>query len=134
MPKNNLKCVYFTLRAWSILLYFLHVCSDPKLNRSSHFSNAPEPSPSARAEQVSSVSNTLSGQLTFSDRKSFVPTASHHDTQIAAHEQSSAVVIEKEPQTPASKLADSSITSALNVQFPTSSPGRIFRKLDNLGQ
>jgi hypothetical protein len=114
-------------------LYFLHVCSDPKLNRSSHFSNASEPSPSARAELVSSVSNTLSGHLTFSDRKSLVPTASHHDIQIAAHEQSSAVVIEKEPQT-ASKLADSSITSASNVQFPTSSPGRIFRKLDNLGQ
>jgi len=44
------------------------------------------------------------------------------------------LVMEKVAQDAASTVADSSFESATKVPILTSSPGRVLRKLDNMGQ
>jgi hypothetical protein len=75
-----------------------------------------------------------SGDWTFSDRQHPVSTASHHNMQLAASEHNSAFANERDRQKNASHNDDSSIESNTKVPLLTSSFGRIFRKLDNMGQ
>ena len=86
------------------------------------------------AKEVGSSVSFASGERAFSDTQHSALAALHLNIQCDAHDRNTLLVMEKVAQDTASTVADSSFESATKVPILTSSPGRVLRKLDNMGQ